>query len=79
MRALVTGAGSGLGAEVARVLALRGATVWTGCRSLDKCAASVELVRARHGAEVAERLARLEEQVSEARRSLARIEERLDE
>jgi hypothetical protein len=29
--------------------------------------------------EVAERLARLEEQLAEARRSLARIEERLDE
>jgi NAD(P)-dependent dehydrogenase (short-subunit alcohol dehydrogenase family) len=56
LRALVTGAGSGLGAEIARVLALRGATVWTGCRSLDKSASFAEVVRARHGAEVAGRL-----------------------
>lgn len=55
-RVLVTGAGSGFGAEIARVFAWRGATVWVGCRSRDKAAACVESVRARHGDEAAARL-----------------------
>jgi len=53
-----------------------GGLIWAG-----RAAARLEEVERAVAAEreVAERLARLEEQVAEARRSLARIERRLDE
>lgn len=55
-KVLVTGAGTGFGAEIARVFAWRGATVWVGCRSRDKAEACIERVRERHGDEAAARM-----------------------
>lgn len=53
-----------------------GALIWAGraAARLDELEAAVATQPA-----VAERLARLEEQIGEARRSLARIEQRLDQ
>ena len=45
--ALVTGANSGLGFEIASELARRGATVLLGCRSLDKAVAARDRILAR--------------------------------
>lgn len=49
-----------------------GAFVWAG-----QASARLSAVEERAGPEIAERLARLEEQVGECRRALARIEEKL--
>lgn len=61
---------------VALFLETAGGLVWAGraAARLDEVERAVATQP-----EVAERLARLEEQLSEARRSLARIEQRLDE
>ncbi len=61
---------------LALLLQTAGALVWAG-----RAAARLENVERAVATqpEVAERLARLEEQLVEARRSLTRIEERLDE
>lgn len=60
---------------LALFLETAGGLVWTGraAARLDEVERAVATQP-----EVAERLARLEEQLSEARRSLARIEQRLD-
>lgn len=47
-RYLVTGCNSGLGAETARVLALRGATVVGAARTLDKAAAALSALSGEH-------------------------------
>jgi hypothetical protein len=61
---------------LALILETAGGLIWSG-----RAAARLEEVERAIATqpEVAERLARLEEQVGEARRSLARIEQRLDE
>jgi hypothetical protein len=61
---------------LALFLETAGGLIWTGraAARLDEVERAVATQP-----EVAERLARLEEQVSEARRSLARIEHRLDD
>lgn len=61
---------------LALFLETAGGLIWTG-----RAAARLDVVERAVATqpEVAERLARLEEQVSDARRSLARIENRLDE
>ncbi len=61
---------------VALFLETAGGLIWAG-----RAAARLEEVERAVATqpEVAERLARLEEQVTDARRSLARIERRLDE
>jgi hypothetical protein len=61
---------------LALILETAGGLIWAG-----RAAARLEEVERAIATqpEVAERLARLEEQVGEARRSLARIEQRLDE
>jgi hypothetical protein len=61
---------------LALFLETAGGLIWAG-----RAAARLEEVERAVATqpEVAERLARLEEQVGEARRSLARIEQRLDE
>ena len=43
---LVTGAASGIGFETARVLAVHGATVYVGARSLAKCEEAITAIRA---------------------------------
>lgn len=60
---------------LALVLETAGALIWAGraAARLDEVERAVATQP-----EVAERLARLEEQISEARRSLTRIERRLD-
>jgi hypothetical protein len=60
---------------LALFLETAGGLIWTGraAARLDQVEAAVSTQP-----EVAERLARLEEQLSDARRSLARIEQRLD-
>jgi type VI protein secretion system component VasK len=61
---------------LALILQTAGALMWAG-----RAAARLDAVERAVATqpEVAERLARLEEQVGEARRSLTRIERRLDE
>lgn len=61
---------------LALFLETAGGLIWAG-----RAAARLDVVERAVATqpEVAERLARLEEQVSDARRSLARIEARLDE
>jgi hypothetical protein len=61
---------------LALFLETAGGLIWTGraAARLDEVERAVAMQP-----EIAERLARLEEQVSEARRSLARIERRLDD
>jgi len=61
---------------LALILETAGGLIWAG-----RAAARLEEVERAVAtqSEVAERLARLEEQVADARRSLARIERRLDE
>ena len=55
LRAVVTGASSGLGMECARVLALRGASVVLACRTPDKGEAAKAAFVERHGAAVGAR------------------------